>query len=99
MGSTAIPAEGSLRRHGNGERACKCGAPATAPVSAEFPSGVKGATVRAWPADWIARRPGHALGRDVALYVDDAIWRWQGLQWAHLLADGIDELHRFAMEL
>jgi Protein of unknown function (DUF4031) len=38
-------------------------------------------------------------GRDVAFYVDDAIWRWQGLQWAHLLADGIDELHRFAAEL
>src|SRR4051812_50037835 len=38
-------------------------------------------------------------GRDVALYVDDAIWRWQGLQWAHLLADGIDELHRFAADL
>jgi uncharacterized protein DUF4031 len=35
----------------------------------------------------------------VALYVDDAIWRWQGLQWAHLLADGVDELHRFAADL
>jgi hypothetical protein len=35
----------------------------------------------------------------VALYVDDAIWHWQGLQWAHLLADGIDELHRFAADL
>ena len=35
----------------------------------------------------------------MALYVDDAIWRWQGLQWAHLLADGIDELHRFAADL
>jgi hypothetical protein len=35
----------------------------------------------------------------VALYVDDAIWRWQGLQWAHLLADDIDELHRFAAQL
>ena len=30
---------------------------------------------------------GQRSGRDVALYVDDAIWRWQGLQWAHLLAD------------
>ena len=38
-------------------------------------------------------------GADVALYVDDAIWRWQGLQWAHLLTDGVDELHRFAAEL
>jgi hypothetical protein len=45
------------------------------------------------------RRPGQFRGRDVALYVDDAIWRWQGLQWAHLLADGIDELHRFAADL
>ena len=45
------------------------------------------------------RRPGQCRGRDVALYVDDAIWRWQGLQWAHLLADGIDELHRFAADL
>ena len=35
----------------------------------------------------------------MALYVDDAIWHWQGLQWAHLLADGIDELHRFAADL
>ena len=35
----------------------------------------------------------------MALYVDDAIWRWQGLQWAHLLADDIDELHRFASAL
>jgi hypothetical protein len=35
----------------------------------------------------------------MTLYVDDAIWRWQGLQWAHLLADEIDELHRFAAKL
>ena len=35
----------------------------------------------------------------MALYVDDAIWRWQGLQWAHLLADSVDELHRFAADL
>src|SRR4029079_15304615 len=47
----------------------------------------------------------HAAGRfsvergDMALYVDDAIWRWQGLQWAHLLADSVDELHRFAADL
>ena len=34
----------------------------------------------------------------MALYVDDKIWRWQ-VQWAHLLADGIDELHRFAADL
>src|SRR6476619_4596841 len=42
---------------------------------------------------------GQRSGRDVALYGDDAIWRWQALQWAHLLADDIDELHRFASAL
>lgn len=42
---------------------------------------------------------GQLGGPDVALYVDDAIWRWQGLQWAHLLADDNDELHRFASAL
>ena len=26
-------------------------------------------------------------------------WAWQGLKWAHLLADDVDELHRFAMRL
>ena len=55
-----------------------------------------------WPGGGFGcagRWPGAISGRDVALYIDDAIWRWQGLQWAHLLADGIDELHRFAAEL
>jgi hypothetical protein len=33
------------------------------------------------------------------VYVDDAIWNWQGLKWCHLLADDIDELHRFARRL
>jgi len=32
----------------------------------------------------------------MAVYVDDAIWRWRGLRWCHLLADEVDELHRFA---
>jgi uncharacterized protein DUF4031 len=32
----------------------------------------------------------------MAVYVDDAIWRWRGLKWCHLLADDADELHRFA---
>jgi hypothetical protein len=32
----------------------------------------------------------------MAVYVDDAIWDWQGRKWCHLLADDIDELHRFA---
>jgi hypothetical protein len=35
----------------------------------------------------------------VAVYVDEAIWHWQGLRWAHLLADDLDELHRFAAAL
>jgi hypothetical protein len=35
----------------------------------------------------------------VAVYVDDALWLWQGLKWCHLLADDIDELHRFAARL
>lgn len=35
----------------------------------------------------------------MAIYVDDAIWHWQGLKWCHLLADDTDELHRFAARL
>ncbi len=35
----------------------------------------------------------------MAVYVDDAIWSWQGRKWCHLLADDIDELHRFAARL
>jgi hypothetical protein len=35
----------------------------------------------------------------MGVYVDDAIWAWQGLKWAHLLADDVDELHRFATRL
>src|SRR5262249_10683946 len=34
-----------------------------------------------------------------AVYVDEAIWEWRGLKWAHLLADGTDDLHRFAAAL
>ena len=33
------------------------------------------------------------------VYVDTAIWQWQGLKWAHLLADDADELHCFAARL
>ena len=32
----------------------------------------------------------------MAVYVDEAIWRWAGRKWCHLLADDVDELHRFA---
>ena len=35
----------------------------------------------------------------MAVYVDDAIWKWAGRRWCHLLADDIDELHRFAARL
>ncbi len=35
----------------------------------------------------------------MAVYVDEAIWAWQGRKWCHLLADDIDELHRFAAML
>ncbi len=35
----------------------------------------------------------------MAVYVDEAIWPWQGLKWCHLLADDLDELHRFAAQL
>ena len=35
----------------------------------------------------------------MTVYVDDAIWQWRGRKWCHLLADEIDELHRFAAAL
>ena len=35
----------------------------------------------------------------MGVYVDDALWRWQGLRWCHLLADDTGELHRFAAQL
>jgi len=35
----------------------------------------------------------------MTVYVDEAIWRWGGLRWCHLLADDTDELHRFAASL
>jgi hypothetical protein len=35
----------------------------------------------------------------MSVYVDDAIWTWRGLKWAHLLADDTDQLHRFAGRL
>jgi hypothetical protein len=38
-------------------------------------------------------------GIPMAVYVDEAIWSWQGLKWCHLLADGNDELHRFAAQI
>jgi len=35
----------------------------------------------------------------MAVYVDEALWAWHGRKWCHLLADDIDELHRFAAGL
>lgn len=35
----------------------------------------------------------------MAVYVDAAIWHWAGRRWCHLLADDIDQLHRFAAQL
>jgi hypothetical protein len=35
----------------------------------------------------------------MAVYVDEAIWNWQGMRWAHLVADEESELHRFAAAL
>jgi len=32
----------------------------------------------------------------MAVYVDAAIWKWLDLKWCHLLADDLDQLHRFA---
>jgi hypothetical protein len=32
----------------------------------------------------------------MAVYVDQAIWRWAERSWCHLLADDVEELHRFA---
>lgn len=32
----------------------------------------------------------------VSVYVDDAVHLWRGRRWAHLLADTLEELHRFA---
>jgi hypothetical protein len=36
----------------------------------------------------------------VAILVDDAIWRWRGRRWAHLVSDvDLDELRHFAARL
>jgi len=35
----------------------------------------------------------------MAVYVDDAIWGRYGRMWCHLVAEDIEELHRFAAVL
>src|SRR5262249_23255920 len=56
------------------------------PIPAVSPTAPAGAGVRGVPR-----------GRGV--YVDAAIGEWQGLKWPPLLADDIDDLHRFAARL
>ncbi|MEZ5801598.1 MAG: DUF4031 domain-containing protein [Nitratireductor sp.] len=35
----------------------------------------------------------------MAVYVDEAIWSWQGRKWCHLMADDVHELHHFARSI
>lgn len=35
----------------------------------------------------------------MTVYVDDAVTLWRGHRWAHLMADTLDELHKFAQHL
>ena len=35
----------------------------------------------------------------MAVYVDQPIWRWAGHKWCHMLADDVEELHRFAASI
>ncbi|MEK6423092.1 MAG: DUF4031 domain-containing protein [Burkholderia gladioli] len=35
----------------------------------------------------------------LAVYVDNARIAWRGRQWCHLVADSLDELHRFAKSI
>jgi hypothetical protein len=35
----------------------------------------------------------------LAVYVDNVRIAWRGRQWCHLVADSLDELHRFAKSL
>ena len=59
-----------------------------------------GTSTTTGPAFGRTRLPGHdKRGVQMAVYVDDAIWTWQGRKWCHLVADDIDELHRFAVSL
>ena len=44
-------------------------------------------------------RLGSWAKRAMVVYVDQAMWAWQGLKWCHLLADDLDDLHRFAASL
>src|SRR3970282_2605249 len=37
--------------------------------------------------------------RPMRLYVADAVSRWRGQRWAHLMADTLPELHAFAQQL
>jgi len=69
-----------------------------ADVSRRIRAGVRERT-RADAVNGGADHGASALPRQGAVYVDEAIWEWRGLKWAHLLADDIDDLHRFAAAL
>ncbi|WP_229656568.1 DUF4031 domain-containing protein [Burkholderia pseudomallei] len=40
-----------------------------------------------------------AKGATLGVYVDNARIAWRGRRWCHLVADSLDELHRFATSL
>src|SRR5262245_22799242 len=67
--------------------------PALASIARDSRMGGEGAV-----RDTLGARTGQGEGRG-GVYVDAAVWHWQGLKWAHLLADDTDELHRFAARL
>ena len=69
-----------------------------ADVSRRIRAGVRERT-RADAVNGGADHGASALPRRGAVYVDEAIWEWRGIKWAHLLADDIDDLHRFAAAL
>jgi hypothetical protein len=35
----------------------------------------------------------------MAVYVDEARWKWRGMLWCHMTADSLDELHAMAEKL
>lgn len=67
--------------------------PALASIARDRAMGREGAV-----RDTLGARNGRGEGQG-GVYVDVGVWHWQGLKWAHLLADDTDELHRFAARL
>ncbi|HET7256843.1 MAG TPA: DUF4031 domain-containing protein [Xanthobacteraceae bacterium] len=100
------PQKGSARYNSVDASGSPPGSPGSNPAAPVWSRGQNNASVAPRPgraerlgSGALPRRAGACQRADMALYVDDAIWRWQGLRWAHLLADDIDELHRFATGL